>query len=71
MTRLDHITITVSKYVASRDWYASNFSLRVEFEDLKAGFGGLEDDGNTELIFLANAAAPPTASAGSVRRSDR
>ena len=37
MIRLDHITITVSNYVASRDWYASNFGLRVKFEDLKAG----------------------------------
>ncbi|MBZ5634989.1 MAG: VOC family protein [Acidobacteriia bacterium] len=52
MSRLDHITINVSDYVASRDWYANNFGLRVEFEDLNAGFGGLEDDGNTELILV-------------------
>jgi len=52
MSRLDHIAINVSNYVAPRDWYANNFGLRVEFEDLKAGVGGLEDDGNTELILV-------------------
>jgi catechol 2,3-dioxygenase-like lactoylglutathione lyase family enzyme len=32
MIRLDHITITVSNYVASLDWYASNFGLRVSLK---------------------------------------
>lgn len=52
MVRLDHLTINVSNYLASRDWYVSNFGLRGEFEDPAAGFGGLEDDGGVELILV-------------------
>ena len=49
MTRLDHLTIFVSDYRVSRDWYISCFGLRLAFED-PAGVGGLEDDGGVELI---------------------
>ena len=52
MIRLDHLTIVVSNYVASRDWYVSNLGLHVEFENESAGFGGLEDDGGVELILV-------------------
>jgi catechol 2,3-dioxygenase-like lactoylglutathione lyase family enzyme len=50
MIKLDHLTILVSDYVASRDWYTSCFGLRVGFEDAAAGVGGLEDDASVELI---------------------
>lgn len=50
MVRLDHLTIVVSNYIASREWYVNNLGLRVEFENEDAGFGGLEDDGAVELI---------------------
>ena len=52
MIRLDHLTIVVSNYVASRDWYVSNLGLHVEFENESVGFGGLEDDGGVELILV-------------------
>jgi catechol 2,3-dioxygenase-like lactoylglutathione lyase family enzyme len=52
MIRLDHLTISVSNYVKSRDWYVGNFGLHVEFESVEAGLGGLEDDGGVELILV-------------------
>jgi predicted enzyme related to lactoylglutathione lyase len=52
MVLLNHLTIRVSNYVASRDWYVNNFSFHVEFENVAAGFGGLEDDGAVELILV-------------------
>jgi predicted enzyme related to lactoylglutathione lyase len=52
MIRLDHLTLHVSSYVNSRDWYVANFGLRVEFESIDAGVGGLEDDGGVELILV-------------------
>lgn len=52
MTLLNHLTIHVSDYAASRDWYAGNFGLRVEFENVSAGIGGLEDSGGVELILV-------------------
>ena len=52
MVRLDHLTIVISNYTASRDWYVNNLGLRVEFENADAGFGGLEDDGSVELILV-------------------
>lgn len=52
MVLLNHLTIHVSRYPASRDWYVQNFGLRVEFENPEAGFGGLEDSGGVELILV-------------------
>jgi catechol 2,3-dioxygenase-like lactoylglutathione lyase family enzyme len=51
MIKLDHFTILVSNYAASRDWYTSCFGLRVAFEDPASGVGGLEDDAGVELIY--------------------
>lgn len=52
MIKLDHFTIVVSDYAASRDWYTSCFGLRVAFENAAAGVGGLEDDAGVELILV-------------------
>lgn len=52
MILLNHLTVCVSDYVASRDWYVANFALRVQFENVESGFGGLEDDGGVELILV-------------------
>jgi len=49
---LNHLTIHVSNYTASRDWYVDNFDLRLEFENVEVGFGGLEDNGGVELILV-------------------
>jgi catechol 2,3-dioxygenase-like lactoylglutathione lyase family enzyme len=52
MVRLDHFTILVSNYAASRDWYTTCFGLRVAFENPASGVGGLEDDAGVELILV-------------------
>ena len=52
MVFLNHLTIRVSNYTASRDWYVQNFGFRVEFENIASGFGGLEDGGAVELILV-------------------
>jgi len=52
MVFLNHLTIRVSNYMASRDWYVKNFGFRVEFENIESGFGGLVDDGAVELILV-------------------
>ena len=52
MVLLNHLTIHVSNYTASRDWYVNNFGFRVEFENVESGFGGLEDSGGMELILV-------------------
>lgn len=52
MILLNHLTIRVSSYTTSRDWYVHNFGLRVEFENVDSGFGGLEDSGGVELILV-------------------
>lgn len=50
MIKLDHLTLVVSDYAASRDWYSGCFGLRVTFEHPAARVAGLEDDGGVELI---------------------
>ncbi|HEY3988757.1 MAG TPA: VOC family protein [Acidobacteriaceae bacterium] len=52
MIKLDHFTIFVTDYVASRDWYVDGFGFRVGFDNPEAGVGGLEDDGGVELILI-------------------
>ena len=52
MILLNHLTIHVSNYTTSRDWYVNNFGFRVEFENIESGFGGLEDSGGVELILV-------------------
>ncbi len=52
MILLNHLTIQVSNYTTSRDWYVNNFGLRLEFENVDSGFGGLEDSGGVELILV-------------------
>jgi catechol 2,3-dioxygenase-like lactoylglutathione lyase family enzyme len=50
MMKLDHLNISVSNYAISRDWYVRYLGLRVEFENIEAGVGGLSGDGDVELI---------------------
>jgi catechol 2,3-dioxygenase-like lactoylglutathione lyase family enzyme len=50
MIKLDHLNISVSNYLVSRDWYERYLGLRVEFENIEAGLGGLFGDGDVELI---------------------
>jgi predicted enzyme related to lactoylglutathione lyase len=50
MIKLDHLNISVSNYAVSRDWYVRYVGLKVEFENIEAGVGGLSGDGDVELI---------------------
>jgi len=50
MVKLDHLNIIVSDYQDSRDWYVQHVGLKVEFENVDAGVGGLSGDGDVELI---------------------
>jgi predicted enzyme related to lactoylglutathione lyase len=52
MIKLDHFTIFVADYAASRDWYVGCFGLHLAFDNEEAGVGGLEDDGGVELILV-------------------
>ena len=52
MIKLDHFTIFVSNYAASREWYIANLGLRVAFDDTERGVSGLEDDAGVELILV-------------------
>jgi catechol 2,3-dioxygenase-like lactoylglutathione lyase family enzyme len=58
MIKLDHLTIFVSDYLASREWYTTCFGLHVAFENVASGVGGLEDDAGVELILEQRAEAP-------------
>ncbi len=55
MIKLDHFTIFVSNYAASREWYVNCLGLHVAFESLKGGVAGLEDDAGVELILVQRA----------------
>ncbi|HTW78547.1 MAG TPA: VOC family protein [Terracidiphilus sp.] len=50
MIKLDHLNISISNYPNSRDWYVRHVGLKVEFENVAAGVGGLSGDGDVELI---------------------
>ena len=41
MAKLDHVTVVVSDWQASRDWYVRNFGFMIEFEVPKGGHAGL------------------------------
>lgn len=58
MIKLDHLTIFVSDYRASREWYTSCFGLHVAFENVASGVGGLEDDAGVELLLEQRAQSP-------------
>jgi predicted enzyme related to lactoylglutathione lyase len=42
--KLDHLSLQVSDYARSRDWYKENLGLQVEFEVREAKFVALKDD---------------------------
>jgi len=69
MTRLDHVTIAVSDWRTSRDWYVRNLGLKIEFEVPHGGHAGLgvaalQDDG--ELTLFVEQSAGPIAACGCV-----
>ena len=52
MVRLDHLTIPIGQYARSRDWYASNLGLRVEFEISERKTVAMQDDGGFTLFLV-------------------
>jgi len=57
MVRLDHLSIAVSHYTRSRDWYVANLGLKVEFELRERKTVALQDDADFTL-FLVESAQP-------------
>lgn len=62
MVKLDHLTIPVSDWRASRDWYVRHFGFAVEFEIPDGGLTGLgvaalQDDAGLS-VFLEQRAEP-------------
>jgi len=69
MTKLDHLTIAVSDWVASRDWYVNHLGFTVEFEVPGGGAAGLGvaalQDENGLTVFLEQFAGPILSGQGS------
>ena len=62
MVKLDHLTIAVSDWRASRDWYVRRFGFAVEFELANGGaeslgVAALQDDAGL-TVFLEQRAGP-------------
>ena len=58
MLKLDHLTIPVSCWTASRDWYVDVLGLELEFE-VPSRLTAAVRDNHDFTIFLAQGAAPP------------
>lgn len=55
MIKLDHVTLAVKDWRASRDWYAKHLGLKVEFEvptggSAKLGVVAMQDDSGLTLF---------------------
>jgi predicted enzyme related to lactoylglutathione lyase len=57
MPKFDHLTIPVSNWTASRDWYAQILGLKVEFEIASRQTVALQDENNF-TIFIEQSASP-------------
>jgi catechol 2,3-dioxygenase-like lactoylglutathione lyase family enzyme len=57
MMKLDHLTIPVKDWKASRDWYTQVLGLKVEFEVADRNTVAVQDE-NDFTIFLEQARAP-------------
>jgi catechol 2,3-dioxygenase-like lactoylglutathione lyase family enzyme len=58
MVRLDHLTIRIQQYARSRDWYASNLGMRVEFEIPERGTVAMHDDAGFTLLLAESPDGP-------------
>lgn len=64
MIKLDHVTLAVRDWRASRDWYAKNLGLKIEFEVThggpeKLGVAAMQDDSGLTLFLEQVAGAVP------------
>jgi len=55
MIRLDHFSIPVTNWQVSRDWYAQNLGLKVEFEIPDTKTVALVDDSDVTLFLYEGA----------------
>ena len=65
MVKLDHVTLSVRDWRASRDWYREHFGLKIEFEipdggKSKLGVAAMQDDSGLTL-FLEQVSIPGAA----------
>jgi catechol 2,3-dioxygenase-like lactoylglutathione lyase family enzyme len=64
MGKLDHVTLAVSDWRASRDWYTKNLGLKLEFEVPNGGRAGLGvaalQDNSGVTLFLEQAGSVPS-----------
>jgi len=61
VSRLDHLTLPVKDWRASRDWWRDKLGFEVEFESADAGFAAMRDEADL-TVFLGQAsevAIPP------------
>src|SRR5262245_4078534 len=61
MVKLDHLTIPVTDYRASRDWYVANLGFTVELEIPEHRTAALQDDAGLTLFLeqVKGPLAPP------------
>jgi catechol 2,3-dioxygenase-like lactoylglutathione lyase family enzyme len=57
MPKLDHLTMPVSDWTASRDWYVNTLGLAVEFEIPEAKTVAVQDEDDF-TVFLVEGAVP-------------
>src|SRR4029450_1032981 len=62
MIRLDHLAITVSDRVRSREWYTKNFGFKIEFEVPERKTVALQDDSDLTLFLIESPGAAGSAS---------
>ena len=55
MIKLDHLTLSVRDWRATRDWYRSQLGLRVEFEIPERGVVAMQDDAGFTVFFESSA----------------
>jgi catechol 2,3-dioxygenase-like lactoylglutathione lyase family enzyme len=59
VARLDHITLPVKDWRASRDWWRDQLGFQVEFEIEDAGVAAVCDETDLTLIFEQGLVNPP------------
>jgi predicted enzyme related to lactoylglutathione lyase len=57
MTKLDHLTIFVSDWQTSRDWYVDQLACKLEFEIQDRGVAAVQDDAGLTLFLQQSADA--------------
>ena len=60
MTKLDHLSIFVRDWQASRDWYIAHLGFKLEFEIPERGVAAVQDGAGLTL-FLCQSSAPAPA----------